>query len=196
MITSVDRCKLVIEELYMFLSIKDLICSIGALRKEQIIRYFSDFMLSDRIEKVLNLLCERHILVFNEDLNCYSYGVKAIRKTKLIERITRAFWPIAEIGADEIREVVLSPVMSSQIIFVTQDNFVFDVAVINTRSEALIAERIRRELIPTEEKDSVIHIAIIPTAEDAGILKGCGFDDICLIDPVTNNVSYIALEDE
>ena len=81
-----------------------------------------------------------------------------------------------------------------QIFFTTNDECEFGVTVINTRSEALIAERIYREF--HEESYFFTHIAIISSAEDAGILKGCGFDDICLIDPVTNNVSYIALEDE
>ena len=180
---------------YTIDNLVSLMQTIGTLKKEQIIRFFSAELASYRIEYLLNQLQIKRILTYDESTDCYSFVGAAHYKKEPQEKVMRAFWPLVAAGSNEVREIILPQYASSQILFITENNDVFDVAVINTHHEALVAQRIRSELIPRGEKDVVSHVAVLKKKEDARILDGCGFDNICIIDPSSKNVSYIEVED-
>ena len=83
---------------------------------------------------------------------------------------------------------------SNQFVFITNDGNIFDVTVVNSESEALLAQRIRSETIIRDVSDIVSHIAVLRRPEDAYMLKGAGFDNFCVIDPATKDVKYYQLD--
>lgn len=180
---------------YTIDNLVSLMQTVGTLKKEQIIRFFSAELAPYRIEYLLNQLLIKHIFTYNETTDCYSFVGAAHYKDEPQEMVMRAFWPLVAAGSNNVREVILPQYSSAQILFITHDNKAFDVAVIHTHHDALVSQRVRSELIPRGEKDVVSHVAVLKRKEDAKILDGCGFDNICIIDPSSKNVSYIEVED-
>ena len=104
----------------------------------------------------------------------------------------KAFWVLVAAGSNNVQEIILTR-FPTQFLFITPDGDTFDVTVVESEHDALLAQRIRSETILRGVSDIVTHIAILHRPEDVSMLKNAGFDYYCLIDPVTKDVKYVQL---
>lgn len=178
---------------YTIDNILSLMQNMGTLGKEQLKRFFSSELEPNRVEYLLNQLEIKHILIPDKKDETYTFVGAAPYSKDSAERLMTAFWVLVAAGSINVREVILTR-YPTQFLFITHDNNAYDVTVVYTEHEAILAQRVRSETIVRGLKDIVTHVAILRSREDAKLLKNCGFDNYCIIDPLTKNVKYYQLD--
>lgn len=180
---------------YTIDNILSLLQTVGTLKKEQIIRFFASELPAFHTENLLNQLAIKHILTYDAEADTFSFVGAAHYKKDVQERVMKAFWILVATGSSNVIEIMMTR-YPTQFMFITnaeKDN-IFDVTVVNSENEALLAQRFRSESIIRDTSDIVSHIAILRRPEDAYMLKNAGFDSYCVIDPSTKDVKYFQLD--
>lgn len=176
-------------------NILTLLQTVGTLSKEQITRFFASELPASRVEGLLNQLAIKNILKYDKEADTFSFVGAAYYKKEAQDRVMKAFWVLVATGSENIIEIMMTR-YPTQFLFITnaeKDN-VFDVTVVNSEHEALLAQRVRSEFQIRDVSDIVSHIAILRRPEDAYMLKNAGFDSYCVIDPSTKEVKYFQLD--
>ena len=177
---------------YTIDNILSLLQTVGTLTKEQIMRFFSCELADYRVEYLLNQLAIKHILVYDEEADTFSFVGAAHYRKETQAKLMKAFWVLVAAGSNNVQEIILTR-FPTQFLFITPDGDTFDVTIVESEHDALLAQRIRSETILRGVSDIVTHIAILHRPEDVSMLKNAGFDYYCLIDPVTKDVKYVQL---
>lgn len=178
---------------YTIDNILSLMQTMGTLNKEQLKRFFASELEPNRVEYLLNQLEIKHILIHHPADDTFSFVGAAPYNTDSAKRLMRAFWVLVAAGSNSVQEVILTR-YPTQFLFITPDNEAFDVTVVETPHEALLAQRVRGETIVRGVSDVVTHVAVLRSPDHVKYLKNCGFDCYCTIDPVTHNVKYYQLD--
>lgn len=178
---------------YTIDSIISLMQTVGTLTKEQIMRFFSSELPGFRVEYLLNQLAIKHILIYDPEAETFTFVGAAHYKKETQVKLMKAFWILVAAGSSNVQEIILTR-FPTQFLFITPTGDTYDVTVIESEHEALLAQRIRSETLLRGVSDIVTHLAILDRPEDAAMLKNAGFDYYCLIDPATKDVRYVQLD--
>jgi len=178
---------------YTIDNIISLLQTVGTLSKEQIMRFFAGELADYRVEYLLNQLAIKHILIYDEQADTFSFVGAAHYRKETQAKLMRAFWILVAAGSNNIQEVILTR-FPTQFLFITPMGETYDVTVVESEHDALLAQRVRSETILRGVSDIVTHIAVLQRPEDAFMLKNAGFDYYCLIDPATKDVKYVQLD--
>lgn len=178
---------------YTIDNILSLMQNMGTLEKEQIKRFFASELEPNRVEYLLNQLEIKHILIYDQEAETYTFVGAAPYEKESAKRLMKAFWVLVAAGSSSVQEIILTR-YPTQFLFITHDNDAYDVTVVETAHEAILAQRVRSETIVRGVSDIVTHVAVLNNQEDAKLLKNCGFDNYCVIDPLTKNVKYYQLD--
>lgn len=169
--------------------------SFGTLKKEQLIRFFSDEMPASRIEPLLNELINYNYLRYDADSDTYSYHAPpspALQQNVLDRRI-KSFWVLANYGSQNVLQTyILSYPL--QCMFITPDNISYDVTVCTSESDAQIAAQVWRMSAIKNVPDITNHIAVVDDHELGKKLRVYGFDSYCIVDPETFDTQHYRLE--
>jgi len=174
-------------------NIISLLQTVGTLKKEQIMRFFSGELADYRVEYLLNQLTIKHILTYDEEADTFSFVGAAHYRKESQEKLIKAFWILVAAGSSNVQEIIL-PRFPTQFLFITPTGDTYDVTVVESEHDALLAQRVRSETILRGVSDIVTHLAVLRRPEDAVMLKNAGFDYYCLIDPTTKDVKYVQLD--
>jgi len=174
---------------YTIDNILTLMQNMGTLKREQIKRFFSSELEPNRVEYLLNQLAIKHILIYDEDADTFSFVGAAPYSKDASERLMRAFWVLVAAGSSNVQEIMLTR-YPTQLLFISPENDAYDVTVVNTSHEAILAQRVRSETIMRGVSDIVTHVAVLQKKSDVTLLQNCGFDCYCTIDPLTQDVKY------
>lgn len=174
-------------------NIISLLQTVGTLTKEQIMRFFSGELADYRVEYLLNQLAIKHILTYDEEEDTFSFVGAAHYRKESQEKLIKAFWILVAAGSSNVQEIIL-PRFPTQFLFITPTGDTYDVTVVESEHDALLAQRVRSETILRGVSDIVTHLAVLRRPEDAVMLKNAGFDYYCLIDPATKDVKYVQLD--
>ena len=180
---------------YTIDNLLSLMQTVGTLKKEQIVRYFMHELPDYRVEYLLNQLVIKHILVFDEATECYSFVGAAHFKKETQDKLIRAFWVLVAAGSGSIQEIMI-PHYPTQFLAILHTGKVFDVTVVDSPHDALLAQRIRSESLFRGVSDIVTHVALLRRADDVYMLSGCGFDNYCLVDPSIPEIGKYSPLDE
>ena len=142
------------------------------------------------IDNILSLLQTVGTLTKEQIMRFFSCELADYRVEYLLNQL--AIKHILVYDEDNVQEIILTR-FPTQFLFITPDGDTFDVTVVESEHDALLAQRIRSETILRGVSDIVTHIAILHRPEDVSMLKNAGFDYYCLIDPVTKDVKYVQL---
>lgn len=178
---------------YTIDNIISLLQTVGTLSKEQIMRFFAGELADYRVEYLLNQLAIKHILIYDEQADTFSFVGAAHYRKETQAKLMRAFWILVAAGSNNIQEVILTR-FPTQFLFITPLGETYDVTVVESEHDALLAQRVRSETILRGVSDIVTHLAVLQRPEDAFMLKNAGFDYYCLIDPATKDVKYVQLD--
>ena len=178
---------------YTIDNIISLLQTVGTLSKEQIMRFFSGELADYRVEYLLNQLAIKHILIYDEQADTFSFVGAAHLRKETQAKLMRAFWILVAAGSNNVQEVIVTR-FPTQFLFITPTGETYDVTVVESEHDALLAQRVRSETILRGVSDIVTHLAVLRRPEDAFMLKNAGFDYYCLIDPATKDVKYIQLD--
>ena len=178
---------------YTIDNILSLMQNMGTLKREQIKRFFSSELEPNRVEYLLNQLAIKHILIYNEDADTFSFVGAAPYSKDASDRLITAFWVLVAAGSNNVQEIILTR-FPTQFLFITPAGDTYDVTVVESEHDALLAQRVRSETILRGVSDIVTHLAVLNRPEDAVMLKNAGFDYYCLIDPATKDVKYVQLD--
>lgn len=175
-------------------NIMSLMQTVGTLQKDQIIGFFKHELPEYRIKYLLNQLTIKHILVYNEETDYYSFVGAAHFREETQKKQIRAFWVLVAAGSSNVLQILI-PEYPTQFLFIGTNEEVYDVTIVESHHDALLAQRIRSNSLFRGVSDPVTHTAILRRAEDVKMLEGCGFDNYCTIDPTTKEVTYYRIDD-
>ena len=178
---------------YTIDNILSLMQTVGTLTKEQIMRFFSGELADYRVEYLLDQLEIKHILKYDEEADTFSFVGAAHYQKETQEKLIRAFWILVAAGSNNVQEIILTR-FPTQFLFITPAGDTYDVTVVESEHDALLAQRVRSETILRGVSDIVTHLAVLNRPEDAVMLKNAGFDYYCLIDTATKDVKYVQLD--
>ena len=179
---------------YTIDNIMALMQSVGILKAEQIFRFFLSESPAFKTEYYLNQLVIKNILKYDSDNDTYAFVGAARKNDEIEKKHLKAFWAVSAIGSTNLLEILI-PRYPFQFLFILNDGEVFDLTVVESVHDALLAQRIRSESLQIGASDIVTHIAILKRDEDAYMLDNCGFDNYCIIDPNTHRVKYVRINE-
>ena len=178
---------------YTIDNIISMLQTVGTLTKEQIMRFFSSELPDYRVEYLLNQLAIKHILIYDEEAETFSFIGAAHYKKETQAKLMKAFWILVAAGSNNVQEVILTR-YPTQFLFITPTGDAYDVTVVESEHDALLAQRVRCETLLRGVSDIVTHLAVLRRQEDASMLKNAGFDYYCVIDPASKDVRYVQMD--
>lgn len=186
----------------LYPSIEQFVAKLGAVSKEQIMRYFRVHH-KDTIEWCLNRLVRDPKINYSEREKKYFPRVPTIRTESEAKALEKAIWVLAEFGDTEVEDFMTIGYPQSLMI-ITTDNVVYDVTVMNSLNVDII-----KTVIPFYQKlntpgkggvdgvpyfeempDIINHIALVPSRDVARKLLGSYFSCYCILNPQTNTPDY------
>ena len=166
-----------------------LIQNAGVLKRAQIFRFFEDEASHEQIERMLKQFVNNNYINYNSKTDCYMSKKFARVKPKYEHERIRAFWPVAYMGSLYIQQIYLLQ-YPFQYAFITSENLSYDIAVVNSRNEALDVRTYLLRFNNTAIPDDVNHIALVENSELGSALKDFGFNMYVMLDPVSNEPFY------
>ena len=179
---------------YTIDNIMSLMQNVGTLERQQIKTFFSAELAPNKVEHFLDQLAIKHILIYNKERDTYSFIGTPQMSPDVSRRLLYAFWVIAALGSNNVQELFITR-FPTQYLVITTENDVYDITVVETFHDAVLAQRIRSETLCKGLPDIINHIAVLGREIEITNLKNCGFDCYCTIDPVTKTVKYRQIED-
>ena len=162
-----------------------------SIKKSQLVRFFQNQCSEKQIDYYLENLSNSNFIKYDPKSDIISWVGGVPVKDDILRPRRTAFWTIAAIGSENIREFCVRG-FPSQFLFITTENNVYDVTVVNSKPIAMLARmEWNRSLICNgnekgEHGDLVNHIALIPKEYvkdlDFFNLEEYGFDTYCVLD--------------
>ena len=174
---------------YTIDNILSLMQNVGRLERLQLKTFFSAELAPNKVEYLLNQLAVKHILIYNQEKDDYTFIGTPQMSADVSRRLVYAFWVVAALGSTNVQEVFITR-FPTQYLVITSGNEVYDITVVETLHDAVLAQRIRSETLCKGVPDITNHIAVLIQDMDIKTLKNCGFDCYCTIDPTTKAVKY------
>ena len=84
---------------YTIDNIISLLQTVGTLTKEQIMRFFSGELADYRVEYLLNQLAIKHILIYDEEADTFSFVGAAHYRKESQEKLIKSFWILVAAGS-------------------------------------------------------------------------------------------------
>lgn len=177
---------------YTIDNILSLMQNVGTLERMQLKTFFSAELAPNKVEYLLNQLAVKHILIYNKEKDTYTFIGTPQMSPDVSRRLLYAFWVVAALGSSNVQEVFLTR-FPTQYLVITTGNEVYDITVVETFHDAVLAQRIRSETLCKGVPDITNHIAVLYQKIETRTLINCGFDCCCTIDPTTKAIQYIQL---
>lgn len=152
---------------------------VGALKKEQLIRFFSDAEDSFNVPYYIEELIDERVIDYNEKYDILSWHNAHIKIGPEMARDIKAFWIPASFKSSKVLDIIPVP-YPSQFLFITHDNKVYDITVCDSELQGMMAESVRKLYQVDGMEDEVFHIAVINHKEDNKEIAGFGFDAYCI----------------
>ena len=162
---------------YTIDNILSLMQNVGRLERLQLKTFFSAELAPNKVEYLLNQLAVKHILIYNQEKDDYTFIGTPQMSADVSRRLVYAFWVVAALGSTNVQEVFITR-FPTQYLVITTGNEVYDIT------------RVRSETLCKGVPDITNHIAVLIQDMDIKTLKNCGFDCYCTIDPTTKAVKY------
>lgn len=155
------------------------------------------FISSDQVLMMCRGLGDPNIKVALRDLTAHSYvqydpqrnlymsKIRPSLSESALQLLLRAVWVPANFGIKNIRDIWTTD-YPSQLIFITEDNAIYDVTVYSISdapSITLLVNRLWKAKTPEGQEDIVNHVAVVPLKKMVNELKNVGYDYICSIEP-------------
>ena len=170
-------------------NMKALMQQVGFLEREQIIRFFSDAMPAQNVDKLIRELISYNTLKEDPVTGLIYYSAAPELKPFIRNGRIKAFWVLANWGSENINAVYTLN-YPSQFMIISSDNIAFDVTVCNSTNEAQIVRHMWDANAIKGVPDDINHIAVVDNHELGSKLKVYGFDNYCIIDPFTSETDY------
>ena len=184
--------------------------SVGTVSVPQLVYFFRDVCPNKTdVELCIKDLMIRHILIYNKAYNWVSFHSAPKEKDEMIRRKVMAFWIIANVASDNVREIYPMG-YPSQLIFVVEregydpedtaaedadinsekaDEYsgFYDITVCEDLKDASLYG-VTKNLNERSILDDVNHIALVPNDEVGREALKYGFDNYCILakDPDQN----------
>lgn len=163
--------------------------TMGTLEVSQVERFFRNAPDIANLNLYVSRFVGYHIFDYSETKKRLSYHSFPATKDDIVNRRITAFWIPASFGYDNVREIILLK-YPSQILFISEDNEVYDVTVCTCEEDASIAERIREHYATKGIEDDVNHIAVVRNADLGREALKHGFDSYCILDEYKHPTYY------
>lgn len=161
--------------------IQETVRSLGTISVEQLVRLFRSAPDADNVEYYLKELIGMSVFEYSRANNWVRYHGAPGLKEDFERRRVMAFWIVADFGYDNVREVI--PLQyPAQLLFITEDNDVFDITVCVSEKEAVIAAATWSLTKIEGVEDEVNHIALVRDPEVGKAVLKYGFDSYCILD--------------
>ena len=126
---------------YTIDNILSLLQTVGTLTKEQIMRFFSGELADYRVEYLLDQLEIKHILKYDGEADTFSFVGAAHYQKETQAKLIRAFWILVAAGSNNVQEIILTR-FPTQFLFITPAGDTYDVTVVESEHDALLAQRV------------------------------------------------------
>lgn len=191
----------------------DLLTRLPFVLEEQVILLFQNYEGADALPEMIEDLVRQQIIVRHTLYDRYPVIciAKDIRMSVVATmNLIRAFWPVADIGGENISYIIPSatpPQFTVQL--VPDDPFgepesglTYDYTAVNTAEDAYLAARNRPTVKdkfpaadPQDNDDFFIYeVAVVPSEAHGEkikpTLRKCGFHQYCFVDPKTHRAKY------
>ena len=189
----------------LMLKIENFINTLGAVSRDQILRYFRVHH-KDTINWCLERLIANPKINYSEREKKFFSHTPTIRTKQAADDLDKAIWILAEMGDTEVEDFTVLPFPHSLLI-ITVDNSVYDVTVFTAFTAANISTK--KAVIPfyvklntpglddpdapakfVEMPDIINHIALVPTRSLGEKLRGSYFDSFCTLNSQTHTPEY------
>ena len=182
--------------------IEQFVCKLGAVTKDQILRYFRIHH-KDTVEWCLERLLRNPKINYSEREKKYFPRVPTVRTEAESKAMDKAIWILAEFGDTNVQDFMAVGFPQSLLI-ITTDNSVYDVTVMNSANIDVVKTVIpfyRKLNTPgkdagegskyfEEMPDIINHIALVPSRDLSKKLLGSYFSCYCTLNPQTNTPEY------
>lgn len=161
--------------------IQEVVRTMGTVSVEQLLRYFRNAPDKDNLQYYIEELIRMRVFDYIKPSNWVRYhNSPKLNETEERRRVM-AFWVVADFGYDNIRElyVLRAP---WQLLMITEDNNVFDIAVCVNKGDAIAMARAIPQAQIAGVPDEVNHIAIVREKEMGATVLPYGFDSCCILD--------------
>lgn len=162
-------------------NLRFIVRAVGTLKKEQILRFFSDTVDSMNLEYYIKELTDSRIFDYDETRELVSWHTRTRFIDAIVEARIKAFWIITSFRSNAIKEIDLLP-YPSQFQFITHNNGVYDITVVNMPQDAMLAQSARNRTLYEGVEDEVNHIALVSNERLGLALGPYGFDSFCTLD--------------
>lgn len=166
-----------------------LLQNLGALEREQILRFFDDELSREAIEAMLKTLEDYSFLRYDAEKDLYRYHSEPEESDELTSRRVQAFWVPAAARSANILQICRMH-YPTQLMFITPKNIVYDVTVCMSENDAMLFRNALRASRNKTEKDIVNHVALVKDRDLGQSLGKYGFDCYCTVQPVSHIVRY------
>ena len=186
----------------LYPSIEQFISKLGAVSKEQVLRYFRIHH-KDTVEWCLERLLRDPKINYSEREKKYFPRVPTIRTEDEAKALEQAIWVLAEFGDTNVQDFMTIGFPQSLLI-ITTDNNVYDVTVMNSLNIDVVKTVIpfyRKVNTPGKDSadgepyfdempDIINHIALVSTRDLGKRLPGSYFSCYCTLNPQTKTPEY------
>lgn len=167
-----------------------LLQNLGALEREQILRFFSAEVPATRLEVILKHLDDYNMINYNKATDTYAFHSDPPELTPKQKLVIAAFWVAASNGSHQTIELCRVE-YPQQYLFVDTRNLAYDVTMVYDENTASTAYRLRKARLPQGMPDLITHLGVVVNHElGAKIVRNYGFDFYVMVNPETKEVIY------
>lgn len=158
-----------------------LVREIGIVKREQLVRFFSDVESEKRINYYIKVMIENHQFLYDKDRDLIQWHTTPKQILEEREKRIEAFWIPVSFRSTNVKEIIVLH-YPFQFMMITHDDEIYDIAVCYDSSTAYVARRrIEMSMLP-EIEDEVNHILLTNEEETGNKLGKYGFDSFCILD--------------
>lgn len=173
-----------------------LLQNLGALEREQILRFFSAEVPATRLEVILKHLDDYSMINYNKATDTYAFHSDPLELSQKQKLVISAFWIAAANGSHQTLELCRVE-YPQQYLFVDTRNLAFDVTMVYDENTASLAYRLRKARLPQGVPDLVTHLGVVRNHElGAKLIVNYGFDYYVMVNPETKEITYYDYEEK
>lgn len=181
------------------LNIRLLLSTIGTLKREQLVQFFSTENSCDVINKILIYLTQNSFIRYNSSEDTFSAHDATEINDIFKQGYINAFWMIAFIGSINVKQIhALS--YPQQYMVTLNNGSCYVISNVSNESDAIRIRNVRdyfqtnhqKVTVDSEReaKGAIVDIAIVEDEELGKKLGQYGFDFYCILDPETHEPNY------
>lgn len=165
-------------------NLKDLVQRLPAMVPEQLVYFFRDSVSESKAQAMVDTMIINHEIVMTSETKYYQSHLAPFRKREFLKNFVKAFWVIADFGSNNIRFITEAE-YPAQYIFVSPDDTVYDITVLESEEMAALGKRVRDLQRVGDGDDAVNHLAVINDSADIEIYREYGYDFFYTVDMKT-----------